>query len=320
MAAPEAGALLDAPEPHPPLTGLAARSPYFLYRGAATVARALPAPAVDVLAPLGGRVCARVMRGRRAMVERHLRRVYGPQASEAHLRREVARVFVSYARYWTESFRLPGTSPAQLDARLSYEGVAHLEEALGRGRGVIMAMPHLGGWDFGGAWFASVGGYPITVVVEPVEPPELFRWFTELRRSLGLEIVPLGADAASLVLRRLREGGVVGLVCDRDLLRTGVEVKFFGERTTLPSGPAPLALRTGAAILPTAVYFNGRRGHHGVVRPAVSVERTGSFREDAARVTQLLAGELEGLIRRAPHQWHLLQPNWPSDYQAARAP
>jgi phosphatidylinositol dimannoside acyltransferase len=82
----------------------------------------------------------------------------------------------------------------------------------------------------------------------------------------------------------------------------------------LPGGPATLALRTGAPILPTAVYFTGRRdGHLGLVRPPLPMARTGRLRDDVAHLTQALAYELEGLIRRAPEQWHLLQPNWPSD-------
>jgi KDO2-lipid IV(A) lauroyltransferase len=97
----------------------------------------------------------------------------------------------------------------------------------------------------------------------------------------------------------------------------GTEVEFFGERTTLPSGPATLALRTGAPLLPAAIYFRGRRLHHGVMRPPVPVERTGRLRDDVALVTQLLARELEELIRVAPDQWHLLQPNWPSDVEAS---
>ena len=293
--------------------GLAGRGPYLWYRTAAAVAQAVPASMAGVVATVGGLAYGRRMQEQRTMVARHLRRCHGSGITDQALEREVRRLFVSYARYWMESARIPGTSPAELDAETSYEGVEHLERALAAGKGVIMALPHLGGWDFGGAWFASVGRYPLTVVVEPVEPPELLTWFTELRRSVGLEIVPLGPGAATAVMRRLRDGGVVGLLSDRDILGTGVEVEFFGERTTLPSGPATLGLRTGAAILPTAVYFTGRRGHHGVVRPPVALERTGGFREDIARVTQLLANELEALIRRDPSQWHLLQPNWPSD-------
>jgi KDO2-lipid IV(A) lauroyltransferase len=105
----------------------------------------------------------------------------------------------------------------------------------------------------------------------------------------------------------------VALLSDRDIQGTGVEVEFFGERTTLPSGPATLALRTGAPLIPVAVYFRNPTGYHGVVRPPLEVVRQGSLREDVGRITQTLAHELETLIRRAPEQWHLLQPNWPSD-------
>jgi KDO2-lipid IV(A) lauroyltransferase len=73
-----------------------------------------------------------------------------------------------------------------------------------------------------------------------------------------------------------------------------------------------LALRTGAPILPVAVYYRDNM-HRGVVRPRLQLERTGTLREDVARVTQQVADELESLIRRAPEQWHLMQPNWPSD-------
>ncbi len=294
-------------------TRLATRGPYLWYRTGAALARAVPPGLAPTVATVGALAYQRRMHEQRAMAKRHLRRSHGPSLAGRALDREVRRLFASYARYWMESARIPGTSPAHLDADTSYEGLEHLERALAAGKGVIMALPHLGGWDYGGAWFAAVGRYPVTVVVEPVEPPELLAWFTALRRSVGLEIVPLGADAATTVLRRLRSGGVVGLLSDRDILGTGAEVEFFGERTTLPSGPATLAFRTGAAILPTAVYFTGRRGHHGVVRPPIPVQRMGRFGDDSARVTQLVANELEALIRRAPSQWHLLQPNWPSD-------
>jgi KDO2-lipid IV(A) lauroyltransferase len=103
------------------------------------------------------------------------------------------------------------------------------------------------------------------------------------------------------------------LLCDRDLTGDGIEVEFFGERTTLPAGPATLALRTGAALLPTAVYFRPRGGHHAVVLPPIPTQREGRLRDDVARATQDLAHRFEELIRAAPEQWHLMQPNWPSD-------
>ena len=109
-------------------------------------------------------------------------------------------------------------------------------------------------------------------------------------------------------------------LCDRDLHGDGVPVEFFGEETTLPAGPVTLALRTGAPLLPTAVYFQGSEGHLGVIRPPLALERQGRLRADVARGTQQLAGALEELIRAAPEQWHLMQPNWPSDSEGASAP
>jgi len=152
------------------------------------------------------------------------------------------------------------------------------------------------------------------VVVEPIEPPEVFEWFRELRARLGMTVVPLGPDVAATCSKALRDRHVLCLLCDRDIGGGGVEVEFFGERTKLPAGPAMLALRTGAPILPTSIYFSERHdGHVGVVRPPIPIVRTGKLRDDVANVTQLLARELEILIRRAPEQWHLFQPNWPSD-------
>jgi phosphatidylinositol dimannoside acyltransferase len=276
------------------------------------VARGLPEPAAMAVGGFAGRVMAAAAGDRVRMIERHLQRVHGGALSQPALDHAVRRAFASYARYWVESFRLPDTDLATLDARMSWQGLDVLDAALARGNGALIALPHLGGWDFGGAWWCALG-YQITVVVEAVEPPELFDWFVDLRRSLGMTIVPLGPDAGTAVLKALKDGGVVALVCDRDISGAGIEVDFFGERTTLPSGPATLALRTGAPLLPASVYFRGRRGHLGVVRPPVDVERAGRFRDDVTRVTQALASELEALIRHAPEQWHLMQPNWPSD-------
>lgn len=285
------------------------------YQAGSLLARSLPEPVAAATGRAAGFWLSLGMAGRRAMVERHLQRLHGRRLGPVTLQREVQRTFDSYARYWLESFRLPRMSPAELDAGMAVDGLHHLDDALARGNGVIMALPHLGGWDFGGAWLAT-RGYPITVVVEPLEPPELFEWFAELRRTIGLQVVPLGPHAGRAVLGALRRNEVVGLLCDRDIDGTGVPVEFFGERTTLPAGPVTLSLRTGAPVLPTAVYFEGR-GHLGVVRPPLALGREGALRDDVARGTQLLADALAELIARAPDQWHVLQPNWPSDRRLA---
>lgn len=220
-------------------------------------------------------------------------------------RRAVRDAFESYARYWMESLRLPEMDPADVDAGFGIEGLEHIQAALDAGTGAILALPHVGGWEVGGSWFVRQG-FPLTVVVEALEPPELFGWFAELRRSQGFRVIPLNRSAGMSVVRALRANQIVALVSDRDIAGGGIEVDFFGERTTLPAGPATLASRFGVPLLPTAVYFRGA-GHHAVVRPPVPPQA------DAAAMTQALAHELEVLIRAAPEQWHLFQPNWPSD-------
>jgi KDO2-lipid IV(A) lauroyltransferase len=281
------------------------------YKVGSRLARLLPAPAATYAGRAIGLGMAATDAQRRRMVERHLQRIHGGTIPPAELRREVQRSFDSYARYWVEAFRLPGVTPAELDAGLTYEGLEHVMAAREAGTGAIIALPHLGGWEFGGAWLATQG-HPITVVVEPLEPAEVFEWFVSFREALGMRVVPLGPEAGGAVMKAVRANQLVGLLCDRDIGGGGVEVEFFGERTTLPAGPVTIALRTGAPVLPTAVYYDGAH-HHGVVRPPLDLSRQGSLREDVARLTQDLARELEGLIRRAPDQWHVFQPNWPSD-------
>lgn len=293
-----------------------ARATYLAYRAGAALAQVLPPAVAGPTARVAARVAAVALPGRRRMVERHQRRVARGDLDGRHLRDAVHGAFDSYARYWLEMFTLPRDAGGDLAAHFDIEGWHHIEDGLALGRGVVVALPHLGGWEYAGAWMATQHDRPLAVV-EPVEPPELFEWFVRQRAAMGIEVVPLGDGVVHHLLAALRANRVVALVSDRDLTGDGVEVEFFGERTTLPAGPATLALRTGAVLLTCAVYFRGAGGHHAVVRPPVDVGRKGRLREDVARITQVLAREFEALIEVAPDQWHLMQPNWPSDRAAA---
>jgi lauroyl/myristoyl acyltransferase len=283
-----------------------------LFRFGSAASRALPARVAYGAGDVLGRLASVRATERRRLAQRNLRRA-DPTLEGRALERATVRLYQSYARYWVESFRLPGTSAEALDAGFDHEGFEHLEAARAAGNGVIVALPHLGAWEWAGFWLTRVAQIPITVIVEQLEPAQLFEWFVELRRSFGMEVVPLGPAAGTASVRTLKANGALALLSDRDLAGGGPEVEFFGERTTLPGGPATLALRTGAPILPTAVYYDGPDHRHAIVRPPLDTARRGSLREDVARVTQDLAHALEDLIRAAPEQWHLLQPNWPSD-------
>ncbi len=294
----------------------ASRATYLAYRAGALAAQMVP-PALGTPVARGiGRTLAIAMRGRRTMIARHLDRASGGSLHGPDLDRAVSRAFDSYARYWLELFRLPHEWGREVERNFTVDGYEHIEAAFAAGKGAIVALPHLGGWEWAAAWIAHVKSERLLVVVEPVEPPELFEWFARVRGAMGMEVVALGDDTATRALKALRENRIVCLLSDRDLSGDGIEVEFFGERTRLPAGPATLALRSGAPILPVAVYFGSGRGHHGVVRPPIDTHRgEGRLRADVERITQALASEFESLIRAAPEQWHLMQPNWPSDYE-----
>ena len=282
------------------------------YRLASTLARRIPEGAGRPLARAVGRLVGRLDNSRRRQVGRHVRRVQGADLPATALRRATGRVFASYADYWYRSLRLPAMDTAELGRRFSIDGYRHLEEARTVGPGPILALPHLGTWEWAGLWLARVKRVPVSAVVERLKPPELFEWFRELRAALGIEVIPLGEGAGTQVLRSVADGRVVCLLSDRLVGGSGVDVEFFGETTRLPAGPATLALRSGAPLLPVGVY-DTPDGCHAIVRPAVPAERTGRLRDDVTRMTTALAIELEWLISRAPDQWHLVQPNWPTD-------
>lgn len=287
-----------------------------LFRLGSAVARRVPR---TVLAPAhraGGRLAPRIADEARFLVARHQQRVAGGALSGRRLDRQVEATFAAYARYWTDSARLADLSAAEVDAGFTVEGFEHIEDGFTAGVGPILVLPHLGGWEWAGRWLIERPRYQVSVVVEPLEPPELFDWMVQFRRGFGMQVIPLGPDAGAATMAAIKANHVTCLLCDRDLTGGGgVSVEFFGERTTVPAGPATLGLRTGAHIVPVGVYHDGPRTH-AIVRPPVAAARAGSFRADVARVSQGIVDELAWLIRQAPEQWHLLQPNWPSDHEA----
>jgi KDO2-lipid IV(A) lauroyltransferase len=125
----------------------------------------------------------------------------------------------------------------------------------------------------------------------------------------GIEIILTGRGNVRKRLREsLAEGKLVCLLSDRDLSGRGIEVEFFDEKTTLPAGPVVLARATGAPVLPVAIYFKDGPGHRATIHPALDL--TDMTPGEGA---QVIASKLEEMIREDPVQWHLVQPNWPSD-------
>lgn len=248
-------------------------------------------------------------------LRKNLARITGVDPSEVPA--ELMRAsLASYARYWREAFRLPTMDHAAVAAQLdaSVRGRENITAALAAGRGAVMALPHSGNWDMAGVWLAQThGGF--TTVAERLKPESLYRRFLAFRESLGFEVLPLSGGARppfEILAERLSSNGLVCLMADRDLTRSGVPVEFFGETTRMPAGSAKLALATGAALLPAHCWFDGEGWGIDIGAPL----DCGSA--DVGVITQALADKFAEGIAAYPQDWHMMQPQWIADLPESR--
>ncbi len=227
----------------------------------------------------------------------------------------------SYLRYWMESFRLPAWSAERVRDGFDPKDLHHLTDALAEGRGVVLALPHLANWDLAGAWVTTKLGIPFTTVAERLKPETLYDRFVAYREGLGMEVLPhSGGSAFGTLARRLRDGGLVCLVADRDLSASGTEVSFFGETARMPAGPALLAQQTGAQLVPVTLWYDESPVMQGRLHPPVEVPGTGTRAEKTSVMTQALADAFATGIAEHPEDWHMLQRLWLADLDPARAP
>ncbi|WP_030606945.1 phosphatidylinositol mannoside acyltransferase [Streptomyces fulvoviolaceus] len=227
----------------------------------------------------------------------------------------------SYLRYWMESFRLPAWSPERVKEGFDAKDVHYLTDGIASDRGVILALPHMANWDLAGAWVTTKLETPFTTVAERLKPETLYDRFVAYREGLGMEVLPhSGGTAFGTLARRLRDGGLICLVAERDLSSSGVEVKFFGEATRMPAGPALLAQQTGALLLPVTLWYDDSPVMRGRVHPPIDVPETGTRAERTSVMTQALADAFATGIADHPEDWHMLQRLWLKDLDPARSP
>lgn len=250
-------------------------------------------------------------------LRKNLRRVVGPAVSELRMDALVGAALRSYARYWRETFTFESIDQAAVvrsfDEHMT--GRDHLDAALARGRGVILALPHMGNWDASGMWLVGHSG-PFTTVAERLKPESVFDRFVAYRERIGMEVIALsGGDrtAISVLAERLRENRVVCLLADRDLSHKGIEVDFFGERAKMPAGPALLAATTGASLHVVHSYFPNDTSWGQDVSAPIGLPQGGTLRDEVVAGTQRMADLLAEGIARRPADWHMLQRLWLAD-------
>jgi KDO2-lipid IV(A) lauroyltransferase len=294
---------------------------YWFWQCLTAVVGRLPTRLCYTVAGLAGTVAFYLWpRGRRATLRNFARVLSG--APEREIRRAARRSLANYCRYVADFIRFPGLAPQSLVSQVrGSEGFEGLDAALARGRGALIVCTHFGNWDLG-AGAAAARGYPLTVVAETFGNTPLDDFVVGARRRLGMQVVKMEKAAPSLV-RALKHNGLLALLIDRPMRGDGVRVRFFGEEVEVPQGPARLALRTGASVIPAA-FARLKPNEPAVAVLAdldVKVEPSGDEQADIQRLTQRIMEAHERFIRAYPEQWYMFREMWPRrDARAAGPP
>lgn len=253
-----------------------------------------------------------LMPGLRSAVSDNIRHVLGWEADDAVVRRAARCVIRNAAKNYFDLIKMPRIGLSGIEKKIEVHGWDHFEEALGRGKGVILVSAHLGSFDLTGQILAA-RSVKTSILVEAQEPQALLDHVTALRGGKGLSFVPARPGAVRAMVRAVRRGETVGLMCDRDIAREGLAIVFFGEELTMPTEAVRLAMRTGAAIVPVYNMRRPKGGYDVIFEPALPIATDG----DNARTRNMvrLAGALERFIRACPDQWVVLSPVWEEGYR-----
>jgi KDO2-lipid IV(A) lauroyltransferase len=214
----------------------------------------------------------------------------------------------SYLRYWCDTFRLPSWSEEKIKSDVITENAHFLTDPIDSGIGCIVSLPHAGNWDHAGAYFCALG-YKVVTVAERLEPEKLFRKFLSYREAVGMEVLDASARSLGTLSQRLRAGGLVALVADRDLSKSGVDVDFFGFPSRMPIGPAALSIQTGAPLITAFVSYEPKKIRIVFQKP-IEVPTAGTQSEKIAHMIQETANRFAGHIFERTTDWHMLQRIW----------
>src|SRR5947207_1163062 len=229
---------------------------------------------------------------------------------KAGLRRVSFLNFRNHAKAYADLMQLPRTRVEAMSSQLKVEGWEYLEEARSYGKGVLVVSCHMGSYEVVAAlWSATLA--PVSFFAEELEPRALFEWYREPQARLGISVLTLDHGGIRKVLEALRDQEMVITAIDRDITGTGHVMPFFGRPAPIPLGPAAIALRLGAPLLPVCVYRLPDDTYMAEGTPLIYAESTGDSRADQISATELLLRRIEGFIEEHPEQWHVPHRIWP---------
>jgi len=247
-------------------------------------------------------------------LELNLARVLDCDIVDPRIRPLSLQAMRSYMRYYCETFMMPRWADKQLLGQVRAENSEPILEALKSG-GAILTLPHLGNWDWAGAWAARYFG-SLCTVAERLRPEGVFQKFLKARESRGITLMPLTGDGGTYEFLRehVNQGRLVALLGDRDVAKSGMGNQFFGHRASLPIGAALLALDTGRPLFSCAPWYDGEKlvitFDSEIVFDRSPVQGRDRLRR-AQDITKQVAANFERHIASHPENWHQLQPVWP---------
>lgn len=282
---------------------------YMLMRMCSALVKILPSRLVYLVAVLAGEGFYWLWREKSRITLQNMARVLGLPPDHPQVKLVARRSMRNYTKYLAEFLRLRHLPPGEIARAVrQVRGWEHLEQALAHGKGVIFVSGHFGNWDVGAAFLART--FKVTVVADTFRPPRLNELVQGIRRHTGIEVIDVDGSARKL-FRVLRRNQIVGLLIDRPVDSSGVEVTFFGQRTNMPAGAAALALKTSAVVVPMGMWRNPDNTYSGVIAPPIVPASTGNFEQDVQALMQKIVQGLEGIIRLHPDQWYMFRPMWP---------
>jgi KDO2-lipid IV(A) lauroyltransferase len=279
-----------------------------LIRLGSRVRMLLPRRIAIAFAHVFGDVCWLLLGAQRRTIASNLARTAADRGP-AERRRLCRATFRNFAVCVSDFLAFPTATRSDLQSLVSFSGLEPAKAALRRGRGVIVVSAHLGNPELGAVVFSGLG-YRMHSVAERT-PPGLFDLVNRYRTVAGLRVLPM-AGAARALRNALAEGDIVGLVSDRVIGDyPGCEVDFAGGRRRLPSGPADLALVTGAPLFAVSVVLSsedtGRR-YHLTGSDEISTADLGD--NPRVALTARIGARLGEFVRQHPDQWFVFQPGW----------
>jgi KDO2-lipid IV(A) lauroyltransferase len=244
----------------------------------------------------------------RRIMRDNLLLAFGPSLGKPELRRISRACWRHFGRCAMDTLYFHEFGPHSVGHTIHYEGLDVIRAAYARGKGVLLFSGHFGHWELT-ALMQGYLGLPLVLVTRPLDNPALETLLAERRRRSGNTVLHK-RDALRELLRALRRGRGVAIVIDQDARRDGVFVPFFGRPASTTPTLALLALRTGAAVVPTFSIPGADGSYRIVYEPELPVVATGDSRADVLRLTAEATATIERWVRRHPQCWLWMHRRW----------